>query len=118
MNPCKRAYVEAYGIKELVKATNGNLGECTGEVGNCGCIHAEDNLLSNNKGIKIIYVNYSPCINCAKKIVEYGIKTVIYKKEYRLLEGLEYLIKNDVKVYKILDIKEGEKNQRQVIKRL
>ena len=47
MNPCKRAYVEAYGIKELVKATNGNLGECTGEVGNCGCIHAEDNLLSN-----------------------------------------------------------------------
>ena len=55
-----------------------NLGECTGEVGNCGCIHAEDNLLSNNKGIKIIYVNYSPCINCAKKIVEYGIKTVIY----------------------------------------
>ena len=104
MNPCKRAYVEAYGIKELVKATNGNLGECTGEVGNCGCIHAEDNLITNNPGIKVLYVNYSPCINCAKKIVENGIKVVFYKKEYRLLDGIEYLKSNNVKIFKVVEI--------------
>ena len=104
LNPCKRMLVKAFGVKEIFIATNGNIGECTGEVGKCGCIHAEDNLITNNPGIKVLYVNYSPCINCAKKIVENGIKVVFYKKEYRLLDGIEYLKSNNVKIFKVVEI--------------
>ena len=46
LNPCKRMLVKAFGVKEIFTATNGNIGECTGEVGKCGCIHAEDNKIS------------------------------------------------------------------------
>jgi deoxycytidylate deaminase len=38
-----------------------------------------------------MYVTLSPCEMCAKAIVNSGVKTVIYKKSYRNLKGVNIL---------------------------
>jgi dCMP deaminase len=43
-----------------------------------------------------MYINLSPCIDCAKLILNAQIKEIIYKDEYRDLSGLTLLIKNGV----------------------
>ena len=68
------------------------------EVGNCGCLHAEDSCLNKvavGKEIKkIIFVTLSPCTYCAKRFVNKGgIQKVYYHEEYRKREGLDVLDK-------------------------
>ena len=63
--------------------------------GECGLIHAEINALLkldyNNPKEKVMYVTLSPCEMCAKAIVNSGIKSVVYKKSYRISKGIEIL---------------------------
>jgi dCMP deaminase len=70
------------------------------EPGKSGLIHAEVNALIkmdyNNPKKKKMYINLSPCIDCAKLILNAQIKEIIYKDEYRDLSGLTLLIKNGV----------------------
>jgi dCMP deaminase len=67
-------------------------------------IHAEDNAiakLAKNGGGgdgAIMYVTHSPCIECAKIIYGAGIKKVFYEKEYKSLDGVEFLRKCEVSV--------------------
>lgn len=54
--------------------------------GNCIGVHAEMNALANlsreiHKGATL-YTTVFPCPSCAKNLLAYGIKKVIYKKEY------------------------------------
>ena len=67
-----------------------------------GCdrsIHAEQNAIAfaARAGISIegatLYCSMSPCINCAKLIINSGIKKVIYLKAYRDYSGIELLHK-------------------------
>lgn len=50
--------------------------------------HAEENAILNaaRNGTKLkgstLYVNWHPCISCARKIVQVGIKNVIYHAEF------------------------------------
>lgn len=72
------------------------------EPGKSGLIHAEVNALIkmdyNNPKRKKMYVNLSPCIDCAKLILNSQIKEIIYKEEYRDITGLTLLIKNGLVV--------------------
>jgi len=74
------------------------------EPGLSGLIHAEVNALIkmdyNNPKDKMLYVNLSPCLDCAKLILNSGIKEVIYKDEYRNLDGLNLLKSNGLIVRK------------------
>lgn len=38
-----------------------------------------------------IYVTSSPCIECAKLIIQSGIKRVVYSENYRIADGCELL---------------------------
>lgn len=38
-----------------------------------------------------MYVTASPCIECAKLIIQSGIKRVVYSEKYRLEDGIELL---------------------------
>lgn len=57
--------------------------ECSNEVGNCGCCHAEPKAII--KGLQkkeyyfdcIMLCTYSPCTNCANIIIESGIVSII-----------------------------------------
>lgn len=67
-------------------------------------IHAEINAVCKcaKTGISTMgatmYLTHSPCIECAKVIIQSGISSVIYAGEYRLKEGIELLIEAGIKV--------------------
>lgn len=70
-------------------------------------IHAETNALAfcAKHSIKTdgatMYITLSPCLSCAKMIVQSGIKRIYYLEEYRNIEGLEYIKNTElIKVYK------------------
>jgi deoxycytidylate deaminase len=59
--------------------------ECTNEVGNCGCSHAEPRLVqaaleeNYSEMPLIILCTYSPCTNCANIVIDSGLfKGIIY----------------------------------------
>ena len=71
-------------------------------------IHAEMNsiLFSARNGVSTegtdLYVSYSPCIHCAKSILQAGIKNVYYHEKYdRDSSGISFLINNSVECIKI-----------------
>ena len=65
------------------------------EPGLSGFIHAEVNALVkmdyNNPKRKVMYVTHSPCLACAKLIINANIHEVKYLEEYRDTSGIEML---------------------------
>ena len=62
--------------------------------GACGCIHSEMNALIKAPGDlrrKVVFVTASPCVMCAKLIVQSNVAFVYYRKPYRNAAGLEIL---------------------------
>lgn len=63
----------------------------------CLCLHAEENALleagrERAQG-SILYCNTCPCLSCAKKIVQAGIKEVIYAASYHMDDKTKNLFK-------------------------
>ena len=62
-------------------------------------LHAEANAItkvarSNNSSEgATLYVTAAPCIECAKLIIQAGIKRVVFSELYRLADGLDLLNK-------------------------
>ena len=60
-------------------------------------LHAEANAItkvakSNNSSEgSTLYITDSPCMECAKLIIQSGITRVVYDKKYRITEGLDLL---------------------------
>lgn len=76
------------------------------EVGNCGCLHAEDNAIVKVDGSipnKIMFVTESPCEMCAQRIIQANIVEVIYLGKYRTELGMEILKCCEIKIGYILD---------------
>lgn len=67
-------------------------------------LHAEANAItkiarSNNSSEgATMYVTASPCIECAKLIIQAGIKRVVYAEKYRLEDGLNLLKRANIEV--------------------
>ena len=73
------------------RCNDGNA-KCGQDLSECLCLHAEENALleagrdridrgeSNNW--TTLYCNTCPCLSCAKKIVQSGVKEVVYRLEY------------------------------------
>lgn len=70
-------------------------------------LHAELNLICKcaKSGISLdkaeLYITLSPCIECAKLILQCGIKKVLYLEEYRDITGIEFLRNNKIEVIQI-----------------
>lgn len=84
-----------------------------------GCniaIHAERNAITrsllNDMSRYSLYVTVSPCLKCAQLIAKNPIYQVYYRYPYREREGINYLLKCGIQVYRILpsgeQIKEEE----------
>lgn len=71
-------------------------------------LHAEANAITelakstNSSEGATLYVTCSPCFDCAKLIIQAGIKHVYYLEEYRDTKGLDLLVKVGVEVYKVI----------------
>lgn len=79
------------------------------DAGKCGCIHAEINALKkfkkfNKSETYVSICTLSPCLNCAKEILKYPIKKVIYLNSYRDTYGLKFLRENNIEVSKYSEI--------------
>lgn len=65
----------------------------------CICVHAEQNAICQAAyhGIRTagatIYVTISPCLTCAKLIINAGIREVVYGGDYAFTEQTEKLLK-------------------------
>ena len=65
-------------------------------------LHAESNAITKlSKSTRssegaTLYITLSPCIECAKLIIQSGIKRVVYKEPYRDTTGLALLEKGGV----------------------
>ena len=71
-------------------------------------LHAEANAITKvaksnySSDGSTLYVTLSPCFECAKLIIQSGIKRVVYKETYRNTEGLELLKKAGIEVEQII----------------
>ena len=69
-------------------------------------LHAESNAISKcakwggSTNNATLYVTLSPCYECAKLIIQAGIRRVVYKDEYRDTSGIDLLKKANIQVNK------------------
>ena len=69
--------------------------QCDGtEPGRCGCLHSEANALikagAQVEG-KVMFVTMSPCVMCAKMVINSNVRRVYYRTAYRDPAGLDVL---------------------------
>ena len=110
---CKRRQVGALIVKDKTIISDGYNGTPSGFENVCEdehgvtkkyVLHAEANALTkvaastNNCCGATIYVTASPCIECAKLIIQAGIKRVVYSEEYHLRDGIELLQHAEIEV--------------------
>ena len=103
---CKRRKVGALVVKDKTIISDGYNGTPSGFENVCEdennvtkpyVLHAEANAItklarSTNSGEgATLYVTASPCIECAKLIIQAGIRRVVYGEKYRLDDGLRLL---------------------------
>lgn len=110
---CQRRQVGALIVKDKMIISDGYNGTPSGFENICEdetnhtkpyVLHAEANAItkiarSNNSSEgATMYVTASPCIECAKLIIQAGIKRVIYSEKYRLEDGIELLKRANIEV--------------------
>ena len=110
---CVRRKVGALVVKEKMIISDGYNGTPSGFENICEdennvtkpyVLHAEANAItklarsSNNSDGATLYVTASPCIECAKLIIQAGIKRVVYGEKYRLEDGINLLKRAGIEV--------------------
>lgn len=103
---CERRKVGALIVKDKMIISDGYNGTPSGFENVCEnedgftkpyVLHAEANAITkiarsnNNSDGATLYVTASPCIECAKLIIQAGIKRVVYGEKYRLTDGIDLL---------------------------
>ena len=110
---CQRLKVGALVVKEKMIISDGYNGTPSGFENVCEdahgvthpyVLHAEANAITklarsgNNSDQATLYVTASPCIECAKLIIQAGIRRVVYAEQYRLTDGIDLLRRAGVEV--------------------
>ena len=115
---CKRRQVGAILVKDRMIISDGYNGTPAGFENVCEddngvtkpyVLHAEANAITkvaksgNSSDGATLYVTASPCMECSKLIIQAGIRRVVYRDEYRILDGVELLRRAGVEVVKYED---------------
>jgi dCMP deaminase len=115
---CKRRKVGALLIKNKMIISDGYNGTPSGFENICEdeeggtkpyVLHAESNAITkvaksnNSSDGATLYVTSSPCIECAKLIIQAGIRRVVFTENYRLEDGIELLRRADISVEQVED---------------
>ena len=100
---CKRRQVGALLVKDRMIISDGYNGTPAGFENNCEdaegvtrpyVLHAEANAITkvaksgNSSSGATLYVTAAPCLECAKLIIQAGVRRVVYRDEYRLTDGI------------------------------
>lgn len=110
---CKRRQVGALLVSNNMIISDGYNGTPSGFENNCEdpqnvsypyVLHAEANAITkvarsnNSSNGATLYVTASPCMECAKLIIQSGIQRIVYGETYRLMDGVELLQKAGIQV--------------------
>ncbi len=112
---CIRRQVGALMVKDKMIISDGYNGTPSGFENQCEegdktkayVLHAEANAISkvaksNNSSMgATMYITASPCIECAKLIIQAGISRVVYSEDYRSDDGLNLLRRAGIDVEKV-----------------
>ena len=108
---CDRRQVGALIVKDRMIISDGYNGTPSGFENICEdesgrtkpyVLHAEANAItkvakSNNSSEgATLYITDSPCVECAKLIIQAGIVRVVYDKKYRITDGLDLLERAEI----------------------
>ena len=111
---CRRRQVGALLVKDKMIISDGYNGTPSGFENVCEedghtkpyVLHAEANAITkvamshNSSEGATLYVTDSPCMECAKLIIQSGIKRVVYRREYRITDGIDFLKRAGIEVCK------------------
>jgi dCMP deaminase len=113
---CKRRKVGALLVKEKMIISDGYNGTPSGFENICEdendrtkpyVLHAEANAITkiaksgNSSDGATLYVTSSPCLECAKLIIQSGIKRVVFTENYRLEDGINLLKRANIEVIRV-----------------
>ena len=113
---CNRRKVGALIVKDKMIISDGYNGTpsgienvCEDEEGHTKpyVLHAEANAITkvaksnNSSNGATLYVTAAPCMECAKLIIQSGIRRVVYLESYRLSDGIELLERAGIEVVQI-----------------
>jgi dCMP deaminase len=113
---CKRRKVGALLVKEKMIISDGYNGTPSGFENVCEdennqtkpyVLHAEANAITkvaksgNSSEGATLYVTSSPCLECAKLIIQAGIKRVVFTESYRLDDGINLLKRANIEVKQV-----------------
>jgi dCMP deaminase len=116
---CIRRKVGALIVKDRMIISDGYNGTPSGFENECEddddhtkpyVLHAEANAItkvakSNNSSEgSTLYITASPCLECAKLIIQAGIIRVVYSDDYRISDGIELLRKANIEVVQINNV--------------
>lgn len=116
---CKRRQVGALLVKDKMIISDGYNGTPSGFENECEdksgstksyVLHAEANAITkvaksnNSSDGSTLYITASPCMECAKLIIQAGIIRVVYLEKYRITDGLDLLERAGIKLDYIEDI--------------
>ena len=117
---CERRKVGAIIVRDSMIISDGFNGTPSGFENVCEdesgqtktyVLHAEANAItkvarSNNSSQgSTLYVTASPCMECAKLIIQAGIARVVYNEPYRLTDGVDLLRRAGIEVNLIENLK-------------
>jgi len=103
---CQRRKVGAIIVKDKMIISDGYNGTPAGFENVCEdesgatkpyVLHAEANAITkvarsnNSSDGATLYVTASPCVECAKLIIQAGIRRVVFNELYRITDGVELL---------------------------
>ena len=113
---CKRRQVGALIVKDKMIISDGYNGTPSGFENQCEdengvtkvyVLHAEANAITkvaksgNSSEGSTLYVTASPCVECAKLIIQSGIRRVVYRDAYRITDGIDLLKRAGLEVEQI-----------------
>ncbi len=121
---CRRRKVGAIIVKDQMIISDGYNGTPSGFENVCEdetgmtkpyVLHAEANAItkvarSNNSSEgSTLYITASPCVECAKLIIQAGIRRVVFNELYRITDGIDLLTRAGVECQHIsnLDLTES-----------
>jgi len=120
---CKRRQVGALIVKGRMIISDGYNGTPSGFENECEdennhtkpyVLHAEANAItkvakSNNSSEgATLYITASPCLECAKLIIQAGIIRVVFTDNYRILDGIELLKRANIEIIQLDNLNNGQ----------
>lgn len=116
---CRRRKVGAIIVKDQMIISDGYNGTPAGFENVCEdetgvtkpyVLHAEANAITkvarsnNSSDGATLYVTASPCVECAKLIIQSGIKRVVFHELYRMTDGVDLLTRAGVECVHIANL--------------